>query len=191
MVDVGWWYQGSLPRLPSGRIDYALQFPKMYIAGDGSVLNALTDKRDIGRYIALIIQDQRTVNQFVLAYSEVWATNEIYSVVERLSGENLPRQYLSANEIWNKLSAAKETLAAEPSNTGAVWLEIASEYELCNHIRGDNDPHSAKLLGYLTSKELYPDFQPRRFEQLVQEVLDGKMTPLYQSNARIQALQKK
>ena len=151
----------------------------------------MTDKRDIGKYIARITQDDRTMNKFVLAYSECWTTNEIYSLMEKLSGEKLPRNYVPESEIRSRLEAANKTLAADPSNAGAIWGKIASEYDLCNHIRGDNTPESAKSLGYLTSKELYPDFQPRRFEDLVEEVLDGKMTPLYQSNDRIQALMKK
>lgn len=37
VVDVGWWYQVTLPRLPSGRIDYAVMETADGIAGDGNV----------------------------------------------------------------------------------------------------------------------------------------------------------
>lgn len=46
-------------------------------------------------------------------------------------------------------------------------------------IRGDNTPEYAKYLGYLTSKELYPDFQPTSFEDYTREVFDGKAKTVY------------
>lgn len=188
IVDVGWWYQGSLPRLPSGRFDYAVQFSSNIIAGDGNTPSAMTDKRDIGKYIAEIIQDDRTVNKSVLAYSEVWSSNEIYDRVERISGEQPLRTYVTEEQIRDNLQQSIDSLATDCSNLGAIWGRIASEYQLSREIRGDNTPESAKCLGYLTSKELYPNFEYRRFEDLVYEMLEGQGVPLYQSNERIQAL---
>ncbi|KAK1466241.1 isoflavone reductase [Colletotrichum cuscutae] len=43
VIDVGWWYQLSIPRLPSGCIDSATPLPVDFIAGDGNTLSALTD----------------------------------------------------------------------------------------------------------------------------------------------------
>lgn len=64
------------------------------IAGDGNVLFALTDVRDIGSYVARIITDSRTLNRMVLAYNEVLSQNQIYDLLERLSGEKLERKYV-------------------------------------------------------------------------------------------------
>lgn len=91
IIDVGWWYQISLPRLPSGRINYAVIMPKDTIAGDGNQVSARTDLRDIGRYVARIIADSRTLNKYVFAYNELWSQNQIYELLERLSGEKLDR----------------------------------------------------------------------------------------------------
>ena len=172
--DVGWWYQGSVPRLPSGKIDYVARSNSPVIAGDGNTPSAITDKRDIGKYVARIIQDERTLNKYVLAYSEIWTTNQIYDLMERLSGEKLPRTYMTEKQIRTNLQGAVDALITNPSDTGAVWTKLASEYQLSKAIRGDNTPESARSLGYLTTKELYPDLEGRRFEDLVHEVMNGQ-----------------
>lgn len=94
VIDVGWWYQISLPRLPSGRLDRNLLLYSSFIAGDGNVPSARTDLRDIGKYVARIITDPRTINQKVLAYADLRTHNEVYDTVEMLSGEKIPRQYV-------------------------------------------------------------------------------------------------
>lgn len=95
VVDVGWWYQVNLPRLPSGRIDYAVMEATDGIAGDGNVPIAFTDLRDIGTYVARIISDPRTLNHMVFAYNEVLTHNQMYDVLEKVSGEKLQRKYVS------------------------------------------------------------------------------------------------
>lgn len=94
VVDVGWWYQVNLPRVPSGRIDYAVMETSDGIAGDGNVPIALTDLRDIGTYVMRIICDHRTLNRMVFAYNEVCTHNQMYDLMERLSGEKLERKYV-------------------------------------------------------------------------------------------------
>lgn len=64
------------------------------IIGDGNARNALTDLRDIGRYIARIIVDDRTVNKMVFAYNEVMTQNEIYDLLEKISGEKIERKHV-------------------------------------------------------------------------------------------------
>ena len=94
ILDVGWWYQIAFPRLPSGKIDYAVAIPGGEIAGNGNVPSALTDLRDIGRYVAKIITDDRTLNKMVLVYNEMWSPNQVYDLLEKLSGEKLERKYV-------------------------------------------------------------------------------------------------
>lgn len=95
VIDVGWWYQVTLPRLPSGRIDYAVMETMDGIAGEGNVPFAITDVRDIGKYVARIIVDPRTVNRMVLAYNEVRTHNQLYDLLESLSGEKMERKFVS------------------------------------------------------------------------------------------------
>jgi hypothetical protein len=53
---------------------------------DPDMPDAVVDKRDIGRYIALVIEDERTLNQKVFAYGEVITQRKAVELMERLSG---------------------------------------------------------------------------------------------------------
>lgn len=184
IIDVGWWYQASVPRLPSGKLDYVTKFNRSDIAGDGNTPSATTDKRDVGRYAARIIQDGRTINQSVLAYSELWTPNEIHALFEELSGEKTVREYVSEQELQQRVRDASAALNVDPLNAGALWTKANGEIQHSLEIRGDNTPESAKALGYLIGKELYPDLEFRSFRTLAQEVLDGQGVPLYESDDR-------
>lgn len=94
IIDVGWWFQLAVPRLPSGKTDYAIVVPENTAAGDGNVPSAFTDIRDVGQYVARIISDPRTLNKMVFAYDEVATTNQIYELLEKLSGEKIDRSYV-------------------------------------------------------------------------------------------------
>ena len=66
------------------------------IVGDGNVKFALTDLLDIGKYVAQIVADPRTINRRVLAYTEVLSMNEIWGVMAKASGEDPPKDYVRA-----------------------------------------------------------------------------------------------
>jgi hypothetical protein len=89
IIDVGYWHQLSWPRLPSGRIDYALLIPNTTKYGDGDAPNLITDKRDIGRFVTRIIKDERTMNQKVFTYSDVLSQNEIFAIMAEKTGEKI------------------------------------------------------------------------------------------------------
>lgn len=101
VIDVGLWYQGSLPSLPSGKIDYALKFPATIVAEDGSHATCLTDLRDVGRYVEKVITDDRTLNKYVFAYNEIWTQEQIHSHLEKLSGEKPKRDVVSLPSRYN------------------------------------------------------------------------------------------
>lgn len=50
---------------------------------------------------------------------------------------------------------------------------VSLEYMHSCNVRGDNSPESARYLGFLDAKDLYPDFRPRRYEEFLKEVLEG------------------
>ncbi|KAM5510080.1 isoflavone reductase family protein [Fusarium oxysporum f. sp. phaseoli] len=140
VIDVGWWYQVNLPKLPSGRIDYAAMETADGIAGDCNVPFALTD-------------------------------NQIYDLLEKLSGERIGRKYVPAEAI--EASIAKiESTAPSPDSVEFITLAQHQYWYTCC-IRGDNTSECATLLGYLNTQELYPHFERRGFKPYVQEVLDG------------------
>lgn len=43
-------------------------------------------------------------------------------------------------------------------------------------VRGDNTPENARYLGYLDAEELYPDMQPRRWKDYVEDLIAGQVT---------------
>lgn len=185
IIDVGWWYQISIPRLPSGRIDdFAAAVPMSTFINDGQTPSALTDVRDIGRYVAKIIADDRTLNKYVLAYDEVWTPSQVYAKLEQLSGEQLPRESISEEQLRNQLQDSNRALEQEggAGNYSSFLNKVMAEYQISWGVRGDNTPEYAKYLGYLTTKELYPDFDFVPFETFLREVLDGKMKGVYQEN---------
>ena len=64
------------------------------IVADGNKPTSMTDLRDIGRYVALIIADDRTLNKMVFAYNTTMTQNQIYDLMEEVSGEECVRNYV-------------------------------------------------------------------------------------------------
>lgn len=177
IIDVGWWYQGTLPRLPSGKIDYAMKFPVTTIAGDGNFPTALTDLRDVGKYVARIIADPRTLNKSIFVHSEVRTQNQIFALLEKASGETIPREYQSPSEVEAAITAARKAYYEQQDRSFADLLVLTiTQYPNSMWLRGDNTPEAAAYLGYLSGKELYPDMQTEhvKFEEYVGEMLAGK-----------------
>lgn len=97
VIDVGQWYQIALPPVPSGRLNYCVPpalKPTWGLGLDGNVPSAHTHTTDIGRFVAKIVADPRTLNKKVFAYNQVLTRNQIYDILERLSGEKLERKYV-------------------------------------------------------------------------------------------------
>jgi hypothetical protein len=179
IIDVGWWYQFSLPELPSGKIDYAIGIVTQSIPGDDNVPSALTDLRDIGKYVARVIKDERTLNAMVFVYNELWTSNQIYDLLEKQSGERVPRKYTSAEEYEQQIVKADARLKDKPEDFVARGWKVLAQYALSVGIRGENTPECAKYLGYLDGKKLYPDIEFVAFESYLQEVLSGKAHGVY------------
>ncbi|OGM48930.1 hypothetical protein ABOM_003114 [Aspergillus bombycis] len=182
-LDVGWWFQITLPRLPSGRIDYILPStqPDLPIGLDGNVPSALADIRDVGRYVARVIADPRTLNKKVHVYNEIYTRNQVYDLLEKLSGEKLERRYMSERDADARIQEARSALKKEPTDPSALAALITSQLFFSWGIRGDNTPEYAEYLGYLNGKDLYPDFKFTKLEEYVKEVLEGKAKGVYQS----------
>ena len=89
IIDIGFWYQASIPRVPSGRFDSAIFMPVNEVYAGGSTPNMLIDARDAGRITVEIIKDERTLNKRVIAYGDLLSQNEIHSMIEERTGEKL------------------------------------------------------------------------------------------------------
>ncbi|KAJ5765073.1 Isoflavone reductase family protein [Penicillium odoratum] len=171
VIDVGYWYQISYPTLPSGRVDYASPIkPNVTIHNDGEAPNLLTDLRDIGRFVARIVTDDRTLNQYVYTYGDVLSENQIFSMMEERSGEKIERK----TDIQIAVQMAKKAHAEDPKAMNHLFMLYISQYQYSKYVRCDNTQESAHSLGYLNARELYPDFKPITFGDFLTEVLDGK-----------------
>lgn len=179
IIDVGWWYQIAFPRVPSGKADYVSIGLAEEILGGGNVPSALTDLRDVGRYVAKIIVDDRTLNRMVLAYNTMMTQNQIYDLMEEISGERLDRNYVADETIHDRVAECRESAGKNPTDPAMLHPLFSAEYKLSWGVRGDNNPDYAKYLGYLTSKELYPDFKPIDIRDYVKSVIRGTAKGAY------------
>ncbi|KAJ6007531.1 hypothetical protein N7540_011507 [Penicillium herquei] len=179
LVDVGWWYQLSYPRLPSGRVDYAMTSGNDEIIGNGDVTTALTDLRDIGHYMALIIKDPRTLNKKVLAYNLVSTQNGIYNLMEELSEEKIDRNYVPEETICSRVLAARQASETYPFDPIKFIPRYLAEYQYSWGVRGDNNPEYAKYLGYYLTPELYPEYKPTDYREYLESVIRGTAKGVY------------
>ena len=114
----------------------------------GELKQALVDLRDVGKLVARIITDERTLNRYVFAYSEEHTQNEIIALAKRVSGKDIPIKTQSAEYL---------TKLAKDSNG---LQQIVFQYLHSLYVRGDNTAENAKKEEYgsaLDAKELYPD----------------------------------
>lgn len=69
----------------------------------GNVKTAMTDNRDIGKFVARIILDDRTLYEYVFCWAEEYTQNEILSLAERISGKTIPTKNLSAEDLSSNI----------------------------------------------------------------------------------------
>jgi hypothetical protein len=197
IIDVGIWYQAAFPKLASGRVDYALIDENTTIYGDGDIGDALTDIRDVGKYVCKVINDDRTLNKMVFCCGEVLTQNEVISAMEEVSGEKIE----TAKVRVDKLTINRcEALGSHNPQVDPVVIEeeirnlqkrpecgsdvldfdlMCAQYSNVRFICGFNQPQYAEYLGYLDGRNLYPDFKPRPFKEYLRDLLNGKLKSPY------------
>ncbi|KAL5498553.1 hypothetical protein ACEPAH_1907 [Sanghuangporus vaninii] len=147
-IDIGWWMQLTPPLID---IKFPLPLMKRVMSsyiGSGNVKCAVTDNRDIGKFVARIIADDRTLNQYVFCWSQEVTLNETIALAERVSGSKIDIENISADEMAKivKDSSDKD--------------RTATEYVYSLWVLGDNTVENAKKEEYggaLDARELYPD----------------------------------
>ncbi|KAF7325433.1 Glycoside hydrolase [Mycena kentingensis (nom. inval.)] len=181
IIDVGYWHQISFPLVPSARFDAANVSPwSQRIHAGGTARNMLTDLRDVGRYVARIIKDERTLNKYVVTYSDVLTENEIFTITEEVSGEKIvEREYVTKDELIAKQVQFTTLHSASPDDATLRLHRGINDYAHSKYVREDNTPEYAKYLGYLDANELYPEFTPTTFRKFLGEVLAGKIERPY------------
>ncbi|KAK7707327.1 hypothetical protein SLS57_009348 [Botryosphaeria dothidea] len=168
VIDVGCWYEGYIFGLRSSQPQCApptLPFGGNVIPGTGDVPTAITSFRDVGRWVAQIVEDPRTLNKMVFAYGSVLTANQAFDVVERLTGGKGDRNYISGDHLLTTIFEAR-TAMKRGEACEMTLNKLHSAQSLYSYgFRGDNTPWNAKFLGYLDARELYPEFRTISFEE--------------------------
>lgn len=172
VIDVGWWYHIGLPTVSSGPVAEALSVGDV-IVGDGETRTAMIDQADIGRYVARIIADPRTLNRYVFAYGEVTTQNAVWAAVEAQVGEPVPREPITKTDLEAQMAALRSANSANPTDLPTMLQLGMAEYRYSRGIRGDNTPEHAEYLGYLDAKVLYPDLECTSVSGFVRQLVDG------------------
>jgi hypothetical protein len=74
---------------------------------------------------------------------------------------------------------ARTSFEKEAENHELFGRLASAEYEYSKYVRMDNKRDYARYLGYLDARELYPNLQPKKFREFVQDLLDGKVRMPY------------
>lgn len=170
------------------------------MVGDGDTPMALTDMRDVGRFVARAIADPRTLNKSVFAWGEEWTQARVWELLERVSGEEIPRKYVSGRmfhvrhghadigaqtsgeEIQAAIDDAKDKMSKGATDFPTQLQLFGGQYQYSWGIRGDNTLEHARYLGYLDARELYPDLKPREFKDYVRAVVDGTAPKVWETS---------
>lgn len=156
-------YQGVLPIIDPAKEPPFPGFADMVtktIYGSGDVKIALTDVRDVGKFTARIIADDRTLNRYVFAYGEETTQKEIVALAKRVLGRDI--------SIKEQKAEALTKLAREEQGLGQILFQYLDSI----YVRGDNTIENAKKVEYgsaLDAKELYPDLKVTPLSEYAKE----------------------
>ncbi|EIN04063.1 NAD(P)-binding protein [Punctularia strigosozonata HHB-11173 SS5] len=166
-IDVGWWMQITVPgKVPGFELDTAWTF-----YGDGDKKFAVTDLNHIGDFVARIIEDPRTLNQWVYIWEDELTQAEAWATATRVLGSGWLQEtvQVSADELLQRATEFRAKYRENPDLTSLYGLAVA-EYAYSIHIRGDNNIATAKAAGALDARELYPDIRVSTFEEFLRRV---------------------
>ncbi|EJD05566.1 NAD-binding protein [Fomitiporia mediterranea MF3/22] len=163
-IDVGWWMEGILPyEAEHPKVPGLSEFLRTFF-GEGNVKCAITDRRDIGKFVARILADERTLNHYVFCWTQQATQSEAFALAERVSGRKVDRINVSAEQLAQRLE-----------NASGHIERIILGYADSVWIRGDNTIENAKKEEYggaLDARELYPDLgkELRSLESWAREI---------------------
>ncbi|KAJ9489581.1 hypothetical protein VN97_g3693 [Penicillium thymicola] len=181
VIDVGCWFEVFVPKIASGRSDHAhWSLIDHRIVGDGNQKFALIDQTDIGKYVAQIITDSRTINKHVFAYTEVLSMNEIWDTMAIVSGEEPVKDHVFVEELEaiiqdypKKVENNPETVYHPSRIQDTVNFNMA-QFRISWCVRGYNTPEYGEYLGYLDFTQLFPDFpKGKSLKTYYREVVNG------------------
>ncbi|KAH9831955.1 uncharacterized protein C8Q71DRAFT_778803 [Rhodofomes roseus] len=169
-LDIGWWMQLAVPGSSAKPAPLGPLGDEYYAEDDKLML--LTDVDHIGPYVARIIGDKRTANQYVVIREDELTLRESREIAEAASGEaeaiRAKRVVLDRAALIQRAAESKAKFTTDgDSYAHATWA--FSEYMVSIHFLGENTLANAKKLGALDAQELYPDIVPTRFADFAKE----------------------
>ncbi|KAI0644853.1 NAD-P-binding protein [Trametes meyenii] len=172
-IDVGWWMQLALPLPERSKAIIPGKENTYEVHNEGVQKILVTDHRHIGRFVARIIADPRTLNQAVIIWEDEVTQLKSHEIGEHASGggESLKarRTYLSTEDVLRRISEGKELIVRNPADIAALFKVTWNEYANSMYILGENTLDNTKKLGYLDAHELYPDEPQSKLEDFAKE----------------------
>ncbi|KAI0628434.1 NAD-P-binding protein [Trametes polyzona] len=167
-IDVGWWMQLLLPLPTRSKASEVSKAMTWSLHGTGSQKLLVTDLNSIGKFVARIVADPRTLDQAVIIWEDQVTELEAHEIGEKASGEEevlkAKRTYVSAEDNI-RLAAEGKAEYARDHTWGSLAKQSWSEYMHSMHTLGENTLEYAKALGYLDARELYPDIPGQTVEE--------------------------
>ncbi|KAF4565676.1 hypothetical protein EYR36_002254 [Pleurotus pulmonarius] len=143
-IEDGWWLLWMFPPLHSAKNTVISQ--KAY-AGNRSQKLIYSTLPTIGKMVARIIVDPRTLNQTVVAYDGEISLDETWKIAEKVSGEDF--------SDYPKIFDEEIERGCQQMDN---WVKrFGAQYQRTLFIRGDNTLAKAEALGHLDSRKLYND----------------------------------
>lgn len=81
--------------------------------------------------------------------------------------------------IRDRVAQCRLLAEKDPTDSATLHSQLLAEHRLSWGVRGDNNPDYARYLGYISSKELYPDFEPVDFRGYLKSVVEGEAKNVY------------
>ncbi|KAL0948764.1 hypothetical protein HGRIS_008895 [Hohenbuehelia grisea] len=161
IIQVGGWYQVEFPPLSAQSWGNG----KLYnVYGGGETATASCDRRNMGRFVARIIDDDETLGKYVLAHEEEVAQNRLWALAEKYAPGRLAgrRVDVSAEELDRLIRKAEQS-----NDLGSL---IWNQYMKSSFVSGHNSVAAAKKDGWLIARELYPDVPVCTAEEYAKEI---------------------
>lgn len=79
--------QASVPRRSSDKSSFATLLRQFCVSAEGDKQTAVINRNHIGTYVARILADPRTVNQWVFVHEDQLSLREIFELAGNAAGE--------------------------------------------------------------------------------------------------------
>jgi hypothetical protein len=89
------------------------------------------------------------------------------------------KNQMATKDIEATIATAQAAYDQGDKSLPFIFGLAVPQYLYCEWFRQDNLPERANYLGYLSTKDLYPDFEAIKYVDYVQEVVDGKGKSIY------------